>query len=314
MRGIFAALAMTAALSGAAMAQDYPNKPIQLVITSAPGSSVELLARAFGEALSAQVGQPVIPNNKPGAANVIGTEFVSVARPDGYTLGFSTSGPFSSQPFLQNLSYKPDNFEFICQLLELQIVLTVRDESPFKTFDDVIEAARKEPGSIAVGTTGAASIPHIALAQIEHMKGVKFNHIFYRGDAPALQATRGGEIHMAGIALGSISGQPMRALAILGSKRVPTHPNVPTGVELGYPVIKTGMVGFFAPKGLPAPVRRKLDAACVEAAKSPVFLEAAKKLNQPVEYVNSEDWQKGIAADAKDNKEVIERLGLKEKQ
>jgi tripartite-type tricarboxylate transporter receptor subunit TctC len=149
------------------------------------------------------------------------------------------------------------------------------------------------------------------LSMLENMRSVKLNHIFFRGDSFALQSMLGGEIAMVGIALGSITDQPVRPLAILGSKRVPTHPDLPTGSELGYPIVKTGMVGFFAPKGLPDAVRQRLDRACATAARNEQFLAAAAKLNQPVDHVPGPEWERNIAADARDNKDVIERLGLK---
>lgn len=310
MRTILAA-AFSIGVAAAGLAQDYPARPVNLILTSAPGSSVEVLGRAFADGLSAALAQPVVPQNRAGGANVVGTALVAASKPDGYTLGFTASGPFASQPYLQSVPYKLDQFEFICQVLELQVTLFVRADSPYRTLDDVIAAARREPGKIAVGTVGAASIPHIAISQIEHLKGVKFNHIFYRGDAPALQGVLGGEIVMGGVALGTIADQPVRPLAIFGLKRVPTHPDLATGTELGYPIVKTGMVGFFAPRDLPQPVRAKLDRACADAAKAEPFLALAKKLNQPVEYVPGPEWEKRIADDAKDNKEVIERLGLK---
>ncbi len=310
-RTIASALTLLLGFAVPAGAQTYPNKPVNLILTSGPGSSVEIIGRAFAEALAADLGQPVVPQNRPGGANVVGTAIVAAAPADGYTLGFTASGPFASQPYLQNVPYKPDGFEFICQVLELQIVLAVKADSPYRTLDAVVAAAKASPGRIAVGTTGSASIPHIALSMLESIQSVKLNHIFFRGDSFALQSMLSGEIQMVGIALGSITDQPVRPLAILGSKRVPTHPDLPTGTELGYPIVKTGMVGFFAPKGVPAAVRQRLDRACATAARNEQFLAAAKKLNQPVDYVSGPEWERNIAADAKDNKDVIERLGLK---
>lgn len=297
-----------------AVAQTYPTKPVELVLTSAPGSSVEVLGRAFAQGLAASLGQPVVPVNRPGGGNSLGTAVVASSPPDGYRLGFTASGAFASQPYLQDLTYSKEDFEYVCQVLELEVTFVVKNDSPYKTLQDVVAAAKAQPGKIAVGTSGTASIPHIVLALIESRSGAKFNHIPYRGDLPGLQAMLGGEIAMMGVALGTMAGQPVRALATFGPKRVPTHPDIPAGTELGLPIVKTGMVGFFAPKGLPQPIRARLDKACVDASADKGFLDLAQKLSQPVEYVSGTEWKRRVDVDAADNKEVIERLGLKGQQ
>jgi tripartite-type tricarboxylate transporter receptor subunit TctC len=305
---LFSALCL---LAPNADAQDYPSKPIDLILTSGPGSSVELIGRAFAEALAKELGQTVVPVNKPGGANTVGTIIVANSPADGYTLGFTASGPFVSQPYLQQLPYTVDDFEYICELVELQVTLAVAETSPYKKLDDVIEAARANPGKINVATTGIASIPHIVISDVEHLAGVKFNFISYQGDAAALQAMLGGEIDMVGLALGTIANQPVRALATFGRARTEAYPDVPTGSELGLPLVKVGMVGLFAPKPLPQEVRARLDTACLNASNDEAFRGMAQNMNQPIEYVDGAEWQKRIAEDAEGNKDAIERLDIK---
>jgi tripartite-type tricarboxylate transporter receptor subunit TctC len=297
-------------LAASASAQDYPSKSIDLVLTSGPGSSVELIGRAFAEALSKELGQTVVPVNKPGGANTVGTIIVANSPADGYTLGFTASGPFVSQPYLQKLPYEVDDFEYICQLVELQVTLAVAESSPYQTLGDVIEAAKANPGKINVATTGIASIPHIVISDVEHLAGVQFNFISYQGDSAALQAMLGGEIDMVGLALGTVANQPVRVLATFGRSRTQSHPDVPTGTELDLPIIKVGMVGLFAPKPLPEDVRARLDTACQNASQDEVFRAMAQNMNQPIEYVDGPEWERRIAEDAEGNKAAIERLGI----
>ena len=285
-----------------------------MLISSAVGGAPDLIGRAVGEGLSQILGQPVIPDNRAGAGNTLGVAALHRMPADGYALGFAAAGPFVSQPYLMSdLNYTVNDFEFICQVFELQVTATVLPDSAIKSVADMLAAARKAPGNVSVGHTGPASIPHIAFSQLEAQTGVTFNHIPYRGDGPLLVDVLGNHVDIGGLGLGTVGRNNLRVLAIFGSQRVPTHPDVPTMKELGYDIVKTGMIGMYAPKGLPIPVRQKLDDACRRAMDSAPVKAASERLNQVLGYLDGNEWSKRMEADARDNKAVIERLGLKDK-
>ena len=301
-------------VGGAAAAQTYPTKPITLIISSAVGGSPDIVGRAVAEGMAAFLGQPVIPDNRAGAGNTIGVAALARMPADGYALGFSAAGPFVSQPYLNpDLAYSVNNFEYICQAFELQVTATVHPDSPIKSMAEVIAAAKKDPGKVSVGHTGPASIPHIAFSQLEAQQGISFNHVAYRGDGPLLADTMGRHVDVGGLGLGTVGRNNLRVLAIFGSARVPSHPEVPTMKELGHDIVKTGMIGLYAPKGLPAAVRQRLDEACARAMESAPVKNVSERLNQIMGYVPGPEWEKRLAADARDNKSVIDRLGLAKK-
>lgn len=304
---------IAAAASGGAMPQDYPVRPIQFVIATSPGGIVDVLGRTLAEGMAKQLGQAVVPMNRDGAANTIAAGFVAQSKPDGYTLGFSAAGPFVSQPYLKrDLPFKNSDFEFLCQAFELQVAIVVRPESPIRSLADLIDTVKREPGKLNVGHAGAASIPHVALSQLEALAGFKLDYLNYKGDGEVVKNLLGGHIDVAAPGLGTVGKQNLRVLAIFGRERVAAHPDVPTVKELGYPIVKTGMVGLFSPKGLPAAVRGKLVSACKTGVESENYRMVSQRMNQSTGYLAPAEWEKHLDEDARDNKAVIERLGIKQ--
>jgi tripartite-type tricarboxylate transporter receptor subunit TctC len=309
---VLALIVSAALLAAPARAEDYPNKPIQLTIATAVGGAVDIFGRALAEGMGKLLGQPVVATNRDGASNTLGAGYVAQQKPDGYNLGFTAAGPFVSQPYLRTLPFKPTDFDYVCQAFELQIVLAVRPDSPIKDVKDFIAAARATPGGLSIAGTGPASIPHIALSQLEQIENVKFNHVNFRGDGAILPDLLGGHVPIAAMGLGTVGNQPLRLLATFARERLPTHPDLPTMKELGYPLVKRGMIGLFAPKGLEPAVLARLETACKAGVESEAFKTAGAKMNQPAGFMTGKDWMVELAQDARENKEVIERLGLKQ--
>lgn len=296
----------------AALAQGFPNRTIQMINPFSAGGTPDILGRALAEGMAPVLGQQVIVINREGAGGVIGGTQVASAAPDGYTLGYSAAGTITTRPLVvKNISYSGESFDPICQTFELHIVLAVHVDSPLKTFADFVAAAKKAPEAVSVGHSGAGSPPHLAMAHLESVAGFKANHIAYRGDGQLLPNLEGKHVDVAAAGLGAISGRPaIRALAFFGAKRVPTHPDLPTVIESGYPVERVAMGGLFGPKGLPADVKAKLETACAEGVKSEPYRATSAKLNQPVEYLPGAAWDRRLKAETKLNAELIKRLGI----
>lgn len=310
-----AALAVLASVAFAApaLAQQYPSRTITIINPFSAGGAPDLLARGLAEGMGPILGQQLIVQNREGGGGVIGATAITGAAPDGYTLGFSAAGTLTTRPLLvKDLPYGPESFEAICQTFELHITLAVHKDSPFKTFADFMAAAKANPEGVSVGHTGVGSPPHLALAHLESISGIKLNHIAYRGDGQLLQNLAGNHVQVAASGMGAVTGrEDMRMLVMFGDKRDPGNPNVPTVIESGFPVERVAAGGLYAVKGLPADIKKKLSDACVAAIKTPAYLTVAEKLKQPVAYLDGPAWDRRLAAETKVNRELIAKLGLK---
>lgn len=251
---------------------DYPNKPITIIVPYAPGGTTDVVGRALADSLSRQLGQTVVIENKPGAAGAMGVIDMMGTKPDGYRLTMAPVGIFR-QPYLQQTRYDPiRDLTYIATFLTYDFAITVKADAPYKTIQDLVEAARKEPGSIDYSSTGRFTGNHVALAMLGKAAGVKFTHVPYKGDSDATSALLGGHVKAAVITnsiLSHVRAGTVRVLATSDSERNPAFENVPTMKELGYDVLVPSPLGLAGPAGLPAPIVEKLDQAVKAALQDP---------------------------------------------
>jgi tripartite-type tricarboxylate transporter receptor subunit TctC len=304
-------LALMIAAAFATAAADWPTRPIQMVVPFPAGGATDVAARALAESLAASLGQPVVIANRDGASGTIGTGVVLGAKPDGYTIGFSPLGPLSIQPHLiADLPYKPDDALGVCGVVAQQFAVAVTADSRLRTLADVVAAAKRAPGKLGVGFGGVATVPHLALAQLEAQADIKILGVPFRGDPPVMAALRAGELDAAVLNIGLALAQNFRLLAVLTHARVPERPEVPTATELGFPVVEEVTAGVFVPRGVPAPIVQRLAAACDVAVRSERFLAVAKATQQAVTYLPAEAYGRAIAADVAAKRAVIRRAGI----
>jgi tripartite-type tricarboxylate transporter receptor subunit TctC len=257
-------------------AQQYPSRPIRIIVPFAPGGATDLPARLIAPKLSESLGQPVIVENKPGAGGVIGIDMVAKSAPDGYTLLMATNGELVMNPSIYpKLPYNPfKDLVPISVAVESPLVMLVSPSSPFKSVSDVLAAAKANPGSVTYATAGAGSTSHVLTEMLALRTGTKLLHVPYKGGAPASKAIVSGEVAMGLLNLGSaitlINGGRARALAVTSGTRVPELPSVPTLAELGVPDYADGIwVGMAAPAGVPQDIIHRLSAAVVKALEAP---------------------------------------------
>jgi tripartite-type tricarboxylate transporter receptor subunit TctC len=257
-------------------AQQYPTRPIRIIVPFAPGGATDLPARLIAPKLSESLGQPVIVENKPGASGVIGIDVVAKSAPDGYTLLMATNGELVMNPSIYpKLPYNPfKDLVPVSIAVESPLVMLVSPSSPFKSVADVLAAAKANPGSITYATAGAGSTSHVLTEMLALRTGTKLLHVAYKGGAPASKAIVTGEVAMGLLNLGSaitlINGGRARALAVTSGTRVPELPSVPTLAELGVPDYADGIwVGMAAPAGVPQDIIHRLSAAVVKALEAP---------------------------------------------
>ena len=272
-----AALAVmaVAALTTPAFAQDYPSKPITVVVSYAAGGNNDLRARQLAVPVSADLGKSVITENRPGASGNIGHATVARAAPDGYTIGIGAMGPLAVNPALfPNMGFDPKDFVPIVLIERAPLVLVTKVDKPYKSLKDVVAAAKAKPASLTVGNAGSGGAHHLADKAFEKAAGIEMIAVPYKGGGPAAAALLAGEIDMmfeqTYAALPSVNAGKTRALAVTSEKRLPSLPGVPTMAELGYPqATVSNWLGLIAPKGTPSAVVRKLNEAYNKALATP---------------------------------------------
>lgn len=264
--GWLALLGLALAVTGTAVAADYPTRPVRIIIPYTPGGGVDLMIRIIGEKLATALGQPVVPENRPGAGASLGAEIAAKATPDGYTLLSSTNGAMTINVELyKQLPYNPlRDFEPIIQLANHAVVLIVSNQSGVKTVPELIALAKSRPTAMSSGSSGNGSTMHLALAFMNKSQGTSITHVPYRGSAPATAAVASGELQMAFMdivpALPFAKAGKLRMIGVVGAERTAIAPEVPTMTEGGLKGFDfVTWSGIFAPAGTPRDVVARLN-------------------------------------------------------
>jgi len=287
-------LALGAACTAAstALANDFPSRPIKIVVPAAAGGPTHITAQMLAEKMQASLGQPVIVEPKPGAGNNLGAEFVAKSAPDGYTLLFATTGTHAiNQTLFKKLPFDPiKDFEPVSLVVQYPLMLVVASDLPVKSVKELIEYAKKNPGKLNRASGGMGTSMHLSGELFVKQANIEAPHIPYKGSAPALNDLMGGHVQLMFDSMITtmplVEGGQLRALAVTGKKRSPLLPNVPTIAESGLPDYEaTGWTGIVVPAGTPRDVIMKLNKAIVDAIKSPAVQETFKK--QAAEPVGS---------------------------
>ena len=311
MRTVLSTAAALLVMTGMASAQKYPSRTIEVIIPFAAGGGVDLIGRSIAASLAEQLGQSVIVQNRDGAGGTIGFGALAAAAPDGYTLGFGPSTPIANAPYLvKGVRYNPESFDYICQVFENPFSIAVGPNSPYKTAQDLMSAAKDK--SLNFGHAGLGSIPHLSVENFADATKIKVQHLPFRGDAAMLPVLMQGDLDFGAPALSSIRGNDkIRPLVIFADKRVAAYPDVPTARELGVKTaVPPGQNGLYAPKGLPAEVKAALDKACATAVKSDGVLKVVGNTGSSVAFMDGKQFQDQTVADYKFKGELIKRLGL----
>ena len=311
-----AAAAVVAAPSCRALARDYPNRPVKLVIGFAAGGPADIVARLLGAFLSERLGQPFVIENRPGAGTTIATETVAHAAPDGYTLLWTTSADEINATL-----YKKLNYDFIRDITPvasidlLPLVMEVNPAFPPKSVPDFIAYAKANPGKVNFATGGIGSSQHVAGELFNFMTGVKMVHVPYRGAALAVNDVIAGQVQLTfspiPLSLGYIRGGKLRALAVTSPTRSPALPDVPTVGEFvpGYEAIATDGLG--APKGTPAAITELLNKAVNAALADPKIKARLESLGGIPNPMSPGQFRAFIAAETEKWAKVLKFANIK---
>jgi tripartite-type tricarboxylate transporter receptor subunit TctC len=272
--GVALALGMLAAMPTVA-AQDFPNRPVKFLQGFAPGGNADVITRVLGEEMAKSLGQPVVAEARPGAGGNLASEQTARATPDGYTIVLLTTAHVISPALYKSLNFDPvKDFEFVSTVSDFPFFFVVNADSPYKTVQDLVAAARAKPGTITIGTAGVGTGQHMCAELFASSIGSKFVHVPYRGDAAAVTALLGSNVDVIvapGTAiLGNIEGGKFRALAISGTQRWAPLPNVPTVAETVAPDFEMmAWVGVATTRATPKPVVDRLNKSVRDAIALP---------------------------------------------
>jgi tripartite-type tricarboxylate transporter receptor subunit TctC len=310
MRTVLALAGLLLAL--AAHAQQFPAKPVTLIVPWPAGGSTDIYFRKLGEIAQKHLGQNLVIENRPGGSGNNGpTTMAKTAQPDGYTISQLTISAFRA-PHMQKVDWNPvTDFTYIIGLAGYTFGIVVKADSPFKTFQDLMTYAKANPGKLSYATPGTGTSLHLAMEEVAAKAGVQLLHVPFKGYADGAIALMGGHVMVQVDSTGwakQVDAGAQRLLATLGEKR--TRWGAPTVKELGVDTVSASPFGLVGPKGMPPQVVKTLHDAFKRSLDDPDYLKLLAQLDQPAWYQSSEDYAKWAAQAFKAERGTIERVGL----
>lgn len=315
-RGVLLCALSLSLAAGAAQAQDYPVRPIRVVVPYAPGGTDQQV-RLLAPALQKLLGQNLVIENVAGAGATIGTAQVKNARPDGYTLLYSGTGSLTVAPHLsKNAPYAMGDLLPIGNVIGTPFVIAARPDAPFKTLAEMVTYAKANPGKITYGSAGTGTTTHMDGEAIASAAGIQLLHIPYQGIGPAVTSILGGNVDMVvglpNAIMPQVSAGKLVGLGTTGVQRSELMPTLMTMKEGGIDMQDINKFGFFAPKGTPDAVMKKLVAAVAEAVKAPDFVEPTKRSFNGVLYLDPAQFKVALDTDSRYFQKLIRDLKLGE--
>jgi tripartite-type tricarboxylate transporter receptor subunit TctC len=262
---------------------EYPEKPLTIIVGMDPGGPTDVSVRAMAGGLERYLATPIMIENKGGGGGGVALGIVAAAKPDGYTVCAGQDVSIVDTALMQKVAFKPlKSFTPVTAFAAgAHSALLVKSDAPWKTFQEFIDYAKKNPGKVKYSTAGVGTAMHVAMEVVAHKDDIKWVHVPYKGAAPAITALLGGHVDACSAAVSwppHVQSGALRVLATHGEKRSPSFPDVPTLKELGYDYFNWTLHGVVGPAGLPPPVVQKLEAALLRGMETPEFKQALEKL------------------------------------
>lgn len=318
LRGAVALLGGAVSLPAAAQTDNFPNRPIRLVVAYPPGNVSDLVARFVADRMMPILGQPVVIDNRGGAGGTIGTEFIARSAPDGYTIGIANAGPLTIAPSLYpNLPYDPvRDFTQIGSVAIGAHLFVVHPSLPVNDIQGLVAYARANPGRIFYGSSGNGSTQHLAMALFQTLTGVDVTHAPYRGSAAAMNDLLAGQIQLASDTLSAttdlVRAGRLRALGVTSKQPSPFVPDIKPIAEQGVPDYDFyGWIAIMGPAGLPAPIRRKLADALSAVTRQPDFAARMAQFGLSPMTQTPEELDQFIRFDVDRWRRVITTAGIR---
>ena len=298
------------ALAGA----EFPAKPISLVVPYSAGGGTDLQARAIASVADQYFGQPVVVVTKPGGGGAVGTAYVAHSKPTGYTLLYAVPAVTVVKPYMVKTPYAFEDLDPVIRVNDAPRILVVGNQQPWKTLEEFLDYAKKNPGKIKYGSAGPGTTTHIAMEGFAYVAGIKITHVPFKGCAKAIAAILGGHV----AAFGAIPSEcfqyfpkEMRPLAVFSPERLPDLPDVPTLIEKGIKFSDSSTRAIFVPAKTPPEIKAALHAGFKKVTEDKTFNALFQKLGEPVSYMNGDDFKAILAEQKVLYGEVLEKVGLK---
>jgi tripartite-type tricarboxylate transporter receptor subunit TctC len=310
-------LCLLALLSAPAAAQDYPAKPVRLIVPFAAGGRADLLARAIAPPMSASLRQSIVIENRVGAGGALGVDAVAKAAPDGYTIGITGPGAMTIAPFLMTVPYDAvRDLAPITLVGRIGGVIVASPKTGFKSIADLVSHAKANPGQINFASAGAGTSIHLAGELLALETGTKLVHVPYKGAAPAVTDLLAGHVQVmlpdASAVLEHIRAGRLTALAVTGAVRSPFLPELPTMVELGYPRVQSeSWYGLIAPVATPPAIRARLHEVATAALRSPDTASQIERQGSVATPTSSAEFARLVVDEQAKWKQVVQTAGIR---
>jgi tripartite-type tricarboxylate transporter receptor subunit TctC len=308
-----AGLALAAA-TGGALAQSFPARPLTLIVPWPAGGTTDVGMRALASATEKHLGQSIVIENRPGGSGTLGPgQMAATAKPDGYTVAQIPITMFRF-PFMQKTSFDPAvDFTYIIGVSGYTFGVVVKEDAPWRTFQEFTADAKANPGKINYGTPGTGTSLHITMEQIAKQQGIKWTHVPFKGNADAMNALLGGHIHALADSSGwaqLVNAGRFRLLVTWGAARTRNWPEVPTLRDIGIDMVSNSPFGIAGPKGMDPNIIKALHDAFKKGLEEPSYAEAMARLDQEKFYLSSEDYRKFALREIEEARRFIAELGL----
>ena len=303
-------------LARPAVAQSgFPSRPVRMLVPWAPGGTTDVQMRALCDAASKRLGQTVVVENKSGAGGILGAQALLNEKPDGYVLAQMPISVFRYPAMSSRPPFDPvADFTYVIHLTGYLFGVVVRAESPWKTFDEFLDHAKRNPGKINYGTPGAGTSLHITMEQIAEKRGIDWTQVPFRGFADNLQALLGGQTDALADSSGwaqLVEDGKLRLLVTWTEERAKRFPQVPTLREVGIDIVSASPYGLAGPKGMDPGVVKALHDAFKEALHDPTHTAVLDRYDMPIMYKNSADYTAFARQQAAEEAAMVKKLGLK---
>jgi len=315
-RRIAIALCALVAMSSAAFAQSWPDKPVRLIVNFPPGGVADTLARAIAPGVSEAIKQPVVVENRPGANGSIGADAVAKSPADGYTFLITSGGAMTVDPFIySNLPYDTQkDLKPVASLAVVRVFLLVHPSVPAKNLNELVAYMRANPGKVSYGSAGSGSSPHLAGEMFKRAAKVEATHVPYKGAAPALNDLLGGQIQFMfdpGPGLQHVSTGKLTAIAVASTKRASQYPDIATLNELGVQVDADTTFGVYAPSGVSPAIVERMNREINKTLASPPLVENMARLGGAVAPMTIQEFVDRQSADRTRFGAFIKEAGIK---
>ncbi len=298
--GLLLCVLLTMCLAPQTHAASYPERPITLVVPYAPGGVTDLGARALAEAMEKHLKQPVVVVNKPGGGTTIGGNAVVTAKPDGYTLGFLPTSASLPEVFtyFYEAPYSSKDLKPVSRILAPVLAVTVKEDAPWNSLKDLVDAARKNPG-MKMGTHGKSTLGYLVMVTVGKAEKVNFVDVPFDGDSKIVPAILGGHVPVGTPAFPAIKslldGKKLKVLALCIERRAEFAPDLPTVVELGYKLAFVSYLGVFGPKGLPEEMVTKLNDVIHKISEEKDFRSKVNNMGTQLYYEPTTSFEKSLS-------------------